>query len=126
MITTKPLKSIYAQWKEGTYQPTGFTRDLIQLFEKAHHHDQKRLRMAYPSVFGLDEYEAIATIYCAGDRSVGISDFSYTMTLHRDLISSPKDREEWRKHIAAMYVDILDGFRPVVSFDDEHEEHDEA
>lgn len=125
MITTTPVKSKYDQWKEGSYTPDTFTLQLFQLFDSAHHLDKKKLRMAYPTLLGLDQYEATATIYCAGDPSVGISDFSYTMTLHRDMISGKAEREEWRKHIADMYADVCDGFNRVVSFDDERETESE-
>lgn len=56
------------------------------------------------------------TIYFAGDHSVGISGYYYSMEIPA---FDPENKEEVRELIKALYTELDGEFTPTIFFDDE-------
>lgn len=65
----------------------------------------------------MNETTAKVTIYFHGDPSVGIFPYSYEMTIPRVVLV--EWREDTRKQIAELYLQLDGEQRPDVFFDDE-------
>jgi hypothetical protein len=114
-------KSLFEQYQEGSYSlPGGFELRMFEAYHHASENNRKRLKKAYPELFGVEISKLTATgqAYFPNDPSVGMFPFSYEFQIHRESIGDAESREWVRKEFQKLYEETEDS-KCIITFDDE-------